>query len=353
MTGIDSRQPDRRSKPDDDHAEVAALGGVIRPYNFSRTNTNVDANAQMMFLVPTASPVLTYHGGALLTRSSIRVHILWYGAFSPAQQAAITDFVASFSGGAAAAGAQSPSVFSWWRNIAGLYRDSSQAPAASSFKLGAVASDPSCSLMGKKLADSDLAILVSKSISTPGFLPKPSPASSSSASASAIYAVFTAQDVLVEDFCMNSCGTHSSSTVGAGAGGARVPFLWVGNPATQCTGLCAWPYAVPQFGPPRPALSAPNGEAATDGMIINLALLLAGTVTNPFESGYFQGDASAPLEAGSSCQGIYGKGSYAGYPGQLLQDKDSGVSYNAVGANNRRFLLPALWNPTTQSCQPL
>ena len=130
----------------------------------------------------------------------------------------------------------------------------------------------------------------------------------------------------------------SSFPFGTGTGTAKVPFVWVGNPATQCPGLCAWPYALPQYGPPGPPLSPPNGEPATDGMIVNLALLLAGTVTNPFGTGYFQGDPDAPLEAGSACQGIYGAGSYPGYPGQLLQEKESGASYNALGANNRRFL---------------
>lgn len=85
-------------------------------------------------------------------------------------------------------------------------------------------------------------------------------------------------------------------------------------------------------------------------MVINLATLLAGTVTNPFGNGYFQGPKEAPLEAASACSGTYGKGAYPGYPGELLMDPKSGASYNAHGINGREYLLPALYDPTTSSC---
>ncbi|KAM1896099.1 hypothetical protein ACFX13_044775 [Malus domestica] len=88
-------------------------------------------------------------------------------------------------------------------------------------------------------------------------------------------------------------------------------------------------------------------------MVINLASLMAGTATNPFGNGYFQGLAEAPLEASSACPGIYGKGAYPGYAGDLLQDPTTGASYNANGANGRKYLLPALYNPATSSCSTL
>ncbi|KAH1081231.1 hypothetical protein J1N35_020992 [Gossypium stocksii] len=143
-----------------------------------------------------------------------------------------------------------------------------------------------------------------------------------------IYLVLTAKDVTVERFCMGSCGFHDSIFVG---GSTRVVFAHVGDPTVQCPGLCAWPYALPAYGPPGPALVAPNG-IGTDGMIINIAILLAGATTNPFKTGYFQGDALAPLEAVTA------------YPGALLVDKMSKASYNAYGANGRKFLLPATWD---------
>lgn len=59
-------------------------------------------------------------------------------------------------------------------------------------------------------------------------------------------------------------------------------------------------------------LVAPNGIGA-DGMVINIATILAGTASNPFKTGYFEGDALAPLEAITACLGIFGAGVYPGF----------------------------------------
>ncbi|KAJ9673872.1 hypothetical protein PVL29_023431 [Vitis rotundifolia] len=75
--------------------------------------------------------------------------------------------------------------------------------------------------------------------------------------------------------------------------------------------------------------------------------------TNPFGNGYFQGPAEAPLEAASACPGVYGKGAYPGYAGELLVDSVTGASFNAHGANGRKYLLPALYDPSTSSCSTL
>ncbi|KAI4307414.1 hypothetical protein L6164_030606 [Bauhinia variegata] len=88
-------------------------------------------------------------------------------------------------------------------------------------------------------------------------------------------------------------------------------------------------------------------------MVINLATVLAGTVTNPFDDGYFQGPASAPLEAVSACTGIFGDGAYPGYPGKVLVDKTTGASYNALGMHGRKYLLPAMWDPLVSKCKTL
>jgi len=92
---------------------------------------------------------------------------------------------------------------------------------------------------------------------------------------------------------------------------------------------------------------APNDNMGIDGMIINITTVLAGAVTNPFNSGYFQGDKGATLEAVSACPGMYGTGSYSGFPGNLLVDKTTGASDNGNGVNGRKFLLPAIWDPST------
>ncbi|KAH7439957.1 hypothetical protein KP509_04G084300 [Ceratopteris richardii] len=185
----------------------------------------------------------------------------------------------------------------------------------------------------------------------------PSPSSYGSESVATLYFVLTASDVVVERFCMNSCGFHDSTVTSVNPrishhSSLSMPYAWVGNPATQCPGLCAWPFAKPEYGPPTPPLLPPNQDIGMDGMMINIATILAGAATNPFNSGYFQGDPSAPLEASTACVGSFGPGSYPGYPGNLQADKRTKASYNVIGANRREYLLPAVWSPLTETCKP-
>lgn len=50
--------------------------------------------------------------------------------------------------------------------------------------------------------------------------------------------------------------------------------------------------------------------------------------------------------------GVYGKGSYPGYAGDLLVDSATGASYNAHGVDGRKYLLPALFDPSTSTGAP-
>ncbi|CAI0428618.1 unnamed protein product [Linum tenue] len=166
--------------------------------------------------------------------------------------------------------------------------------------------------------------------------------------------VITANDVVVDGFCRARCGNHgivpSLSKINGKSSSSRSVYVWVGNSETQCPGLCEWPFHEAANGPPSPVLVAPNGDAAMDGVVINLASLLAGAVTNPFGDGYFQGPKEAPLEAGSACPGVFGKGSHPGFAGDLLKDDKSGASYNANGIKGRKFLVPGLFDPATSTC---
>ncbi|KAF3788986.1 EXORDIUM protein [Nymphaea thermarum] len=54
------------------------------------------------------------------------------------------------------------------------------------------------------------------------------------------------------------------------------------------------------------------------GMIINIASMLPGIVTNTYKSAYFQGMASASLEAASACAGIHGKNAYPSLCGVVV-----------------------------------
>ncbi|PKA60520.1 hypothetical protein AXF42_Ash017926 [Apostasia shenzhenica] len=272
---------------------------------------------------------ITYHNGALLT-GPISVNLIWYGNFTASQRAIISDFIASLAVGGSQP-QRSPSVSSWW-DMTEKYFSLQSKHAPPRLTLGDQIFDGRCSL-GKSLKNADIASLAAK----PRW-PR------------AINVLLTADDVAVEGFCMSRCGTHGSSLRSESG---RFAYIWVGNSAVQCPGQCAWPFHQPVYGPQAPPLVAPNGDVGVDGMIINLASLITGTVTNPFGNGFFMGPAEAPLEVATACPGVYGSGAYPGYAGELLVDPATGASYNANGAHGRKFLLPAIFDPSTASCSTL
>lgn len=309
-------------------AAVLAAAGAVTP--------------QQLFLVSPAPLTLTNHHGQLLTGNH-SVNLLWYGRFTPAQRAVVADFLLSLSSPASSSG-PAPSVAQWWATTSRYH------PGAARLALGRQVLDPSLSL-GRRLTESSLASLAARLAPHRG----------------SVAVVVTAPDVLVDGFCVSRCGLHASSSAQqptrgrpaqsqarpARGGRGRFAYAWVGNAAEQCPGECAWPFHQPPYGPQAPPLVAPNADVGMDGVVINLATLLAGAVTNPYGGGFFQGPAEAPLEAVTACTGVFGAGAYPGYPGQLLVDAATGASYNAVGVAGRRFLLPAMWDPKTSQCSTL
>ncbi|CAO2211298.1 unnamed protein product [Urochloa humidicola] len=297
------------------------------------------ATPRQLFLVTQSPVTLTNHHGQLLT-ANYSVNLLWYGRFTPAQRAVVADFLLSLSSPPPAANSSSaaaaPSVAAWWATTARYH------PGAARLTLGRQVLDASLSL-GRRLSESSLAALASRLSPHRG----------------SVAVVVTAPDVLVDGFCLSHCGLHASATsspsaTGAARGGrGRFAYAWVGNAAEQCPGECAWPFHQPEYGPQAPPLVSPNADVGMDGVVINLATLLAGAVTNPYGGGFYQGPAEAPLEAVTACTGVFGAGAYPGYPGQLPVDAATGASYNAVGVAGRRFLLPAMWDPKTSQCSTL
>ncbi|KAL2612756.1 hypothetical protein R1flu_024448 [Riccia fluitans] len=311
---------------------AANVGPISSVLPFSH-HASTDGGAKPQRLVEPAPIILDYHNGPLLTqKGSIPVYILWYGRFSTTQKKILTDFFASFG-----TAQPKPSVSSWWKITSGY--TASGAPVAPSLKVVKQLADTKYS-KGKALKLTDLEALAVASL---GVFP---------ANPNGIIFIFTASDVDVESFCMNSCASHFATEATAATGNKNLPYVWVGNPGVKCPGLCAWPYAKPTYGPQVPPLVPPNGDVGLDGMVINTASMVAGTATNPFDTGYYQGDAGYPYEAATACQGTYGANAYPGYPGDLLVDSATGASYNAVGAGQRKFLLPALWDPKTLKCTP-
>ncbi|CAM0944056.1 unnamed protein product [Alopecurus aequalis] len=293
----------------------------------SLAHGSLGARRLMGLYTPQPSELLTYHNGTVL-RGAIPVSVLWYGHFTPAQKAVVSDFLLSLT---TATPAPTPSVSQWWNTINQLYLSKTKgAKASTQVAVAGQVSDDMCSL-GKSLKLSQFPALASKAKPRKG----------------GIALVLTAQDVAVEGFCMSRCGLHGSDAR------ARTAYVWAGNSASQCPGQCAWPFHKPVYGPQAPALVPPSGDVGMDGMVMNVASMVAGAVTNPFGDGFYQGPKGAALEAATACPGIYGSGAYPGYAGNLAVDATTGASYNANGAHGRKYLLPALFDPATSTCSTL
>ncbi|TVU45972.1 hypothetical protein EJB05_05482, partial [Eragrostis curvula] len=263
--------------------------------------------------------LVTYRNDAVLSGGDIPVSVLWYGRFSPAKKAIVTDFLLSLS-----AAAPEPSVSTWWSAIDRVHRSGEAVDKTARVVLAGQVSDEGCSL-GKRLELSQLPALAA--------MARP-------AKASGVALVLTAEDVAVEGFCVTRCGAHGSADARSTRAAA---YAWVGNPGTQCPGLCARPFL---HQPQAPALVVPpNGDAGMDGVVTNVASALVAAVTDPVG----EGDRAAPLDAaGKACPGAY-----PGYAGELLVDEATGARYNANGAHGRKYLLPAMFDPDTSSCNTL
>uniref|UniRef100_A0A0E0CRQ4 Phi-1-like phosphate-induced protein n=1 Tax=Oryza meridionalis TaxID=40149 RepID=A0A0E0CRQ4_9ORYZ len=313
------------------HAAIVLVSVLL----LCSAHPSAGARRLMELYKPPPSEQLTYHNGTVL-RGDIPVSVVWYGRFTPAQKAVVSDFLLSLT---VASPAPTPSVSQWWNTINQLYLSKAAAQGkngggggkiTTQVRLAGQLTDDQCSL-GKSLKLSQLPALAARA----------------KLKKSGIALVLTAQDVSVEGFCMSRCGTHASNAK------ARTAYVWVGNSATQCPGQCAWPFHQPVYGPHTPALVPPSGDVGMDGMVMNIASMVAGVVTNPFGDGFYQGPKEAPLEAATACPGVYGSGAYPGYAGNLAVDPATGASYNANGAHGRKYLLPALFDPTTSTCSTL
>jgi hypothetical protein len=314
---------------------MASSVALVVALVFTMAQLSAGSSRRLMELyVPPESDRLSYHQGAVLS-GDIPVSILWYGKFSAAQKSIVSDFLLSLT--SAPNGAATPSVGQWWGTIEQLYLSKAVTAAAN----GAAAGSTRV-LLGKQLTDEDCSHGTSLTLDQIEQL-----AARVGAKKGGVALVLTDEDVSVEGFCSSRCGRHGSSQDGEST------HIWVGNSVKQCPGHCAWPFAQPQHGPQGAPLVAPNGDVGMDGMVMVLATMVAGTVSNPHGDGYYQGPKGAGLEACTACSGVYGSGAYPGYAGNLLVDPTTGGSYNANGAGGKKYLLPALYDPATASCSTL
>ncbi|XP_057952766.1 protein EXORDIUM-like 3 [Malania oleifera] len=275
---------------------------------------------------------MTYHMGPVLT-DNITVHIIWYGQWAQSQKRIIRGFLSSIS----ATTVGRPSVAGWWRTVQ-LYTDQTGANISRTVVLGSEKNDRFYS-RGKSLTRLTVQSVIKSAVSA---RTRPLPVTQSG-----LYLVLTSPEVYVQDFCNNICGFHYFTF--PSLVGYTLPYAWVGNSEKLCPGVCAYPFAVPDYIPGLKALKSPNGDVGVDGMISVIAHEIAELATNPLVNAWYAGeDPIFPVEIADLCEGIYGTGGGGSYTGQLMSDRD-GATYNMNGVR-RRFLVQWVWNHIVSYC---
>ncbi|XP_027357020.1 protein EXORDIUM-like 1 [Abrus precatorius] len=265
---------------------------------------------------PEPTPALTHHGGRLLT-GHLSVGIVWYGPIPRAQKKAILSFLRSLKQNETAA-TDRPQVSSWW-NIVESYQTMAKVPTRGipniSVKVINQASDPNYSL-GKVVIKDFIKQLIPKA---------------TGGNPNALAIIVASKGVTVQDMCAGSCVQHGLID--------DQLYVAVGDPEEECP-ECAWPFAGTSGVPLKP----PSGDIGADTMVRLLAGGLAGAITNPFGDGFYAyGHGEQLVEATSKCSGVLATAT-------VPVDPVSGGSYNSVGDQGTKFLLPAIWDPKTSSC---
>ncbi|KAJ4951907.1 hypothetical protein NE237_028739 [Protea cynaroides] len=276
---------------------------------------------------------LKYHMGPVLT-NNITIHTIWYGRWQRSQKRIIRGFLNSFSD----VHAKHPSVAGWWKTVR-LYTDQTGANISHNVRLGEEKNDRFYS-HGKTFTRLSLQSIIKSAVTSKT---RPLPINPKGG----LYLLLTSNDVQVQDFCSSICGFHYFTF--PSIVGYTLPFAWVGNSATQCSGYCAYPFAVPSYIPGLKPVRSPNGDVGVDGMISVMAHEIAEVATNPLANAWYAGpDSSFPTEVADLCEGIYGTGGGGSYTGQTLEGED-GAAYNMNGGG-RRFLVQWVWNPVLNYC---
>ncbi|KAG5233021.1 phosphate-responsive family protein [Salix suchowensis] len=278
-----------------------------------------------------AAASITYHGGPLLT-GNLNLTLIWYGQFGRVHKNVIRAFVESLHYNAGAN--FQPQVSSWW-NVIESYQEVA-GKGGSPININVVKQVADLKYSAGKVVTGEFIQNVLQKVNTGG-------------DSSTIPVILTARDVKIQGLCFTKCSQHGM------LGGAQ-PYIVVGNPESECPGSCAWPFQKPDKGPLSITLNPPNGNLGADAMVIAFARALAEAVTNPYKSGFYQDKsdkANKTVEAASACWGIFGSGAFDGYTGKVRVDPDTGGGFNGHGSRGRKFLIPAVWNPKTNSCWTL
>ena len=279
---------------------------------------------------------MKYHMGPVLT-ANITVHTIWYGTWQLSQKKIIREFINSIS----AVNSRHPLISGWWSTVQ-LYTDKTGTNISRKVHLGQEKNDRFYSHR-KSLTRLAIQRMIKSAITARSKL-------LSMNARSGLYLLLTSDDVVVQDFYGQVCGFHYFTL--KSVVGYTLPFVWVGNFQKLCPGVCAYPFAVPDYIPGLKLLKSPNSDMGVDGMVSMIGHEIAELATNPLLNAWYGSgrgqDPSFKLEIAGLCEGIYGTSGGGSYTGQLLNGED-GAAFNMNGIR-RWFLVQWVWNRVVNYC---
>ncbi|XVF56563.1 hypothetical protein PTKIN_Ptkin06aG0131200 [Pterospermum kingtungense] len=286
----------------------------------------------------TSKPEITHHGGPLLS-GNLNLALIWYGNCGRVQKNIIRNFIKSLNSKDGDTNLQ-PQVSDWWK-VVGNYQ-----AAVPPLGQGPPAAGPTLPKITVKVVKqvSDNTYKYGKILTTVDFIPK-LVRDYTAGDPNIIPVIVTARDVTVQGLCTGKCADHGVVD--------NKPYIIVGNPETECPGACGWPFHEADTEPKAVVLQPPNANMAADAMVVAFATALADTVTNPLNTGFYEGVEVDPVGPALACRGIFGIGASPGNPGKVQTDPATGASFNAYGNKGKKFLLPAIWDPKNSTCWTL
>ncbi|KAL1211450.1 Protein EXORDIUM-like 6 [Cardamine amara subsp. amara] len=323
------------------------------------SSSSSSSSLSIITLLLLAPLCLSRESPVQIPNGTIDLSLLWYGNFTPVQKERVKDFIDSLNFDAKEG--LDPKVSAWWKivesylerfEVKDIYRHKkNNKTVAQRIKVKIVRSYVDEKMkFGKELTIGNSEKLVETAM---GNMSKVLPVVLLSAQVNA----------LGLGFCNGTCQRHALHAI-KGKKEAQ-PYIMVSNPAVQCPGVCAWPFHTADKGPRGMTYQPPSGEIGADALVIQLATGLADFASNPaltehlFKSettpynveGIATRDSSLYLvDPASKCKRVFGTGAFPGFTGRIRVDPITGGAFNSHGINHLKFLIPAVWDPKTQSC---
>ncbi|KAI5334848.1 hypothetical protein L3X38_024981 [Prunus dulcis] len=284
---------------------------------------------------------LSYHGGKLMTEP-VSVNILWFGTgWQESDREAIRTSVTSLTSSQyLVKDSEVPTLGNWWEIIR-QYGDSNNVPVTDRVDLGA-----ECFYTGPELNMTlDQVVYIGRSVfnksSIKGFDGNLNCHWLFEVNDNSIYHIVFSYTVMFLDSkeqrqLMDMCSGRFQLEVFAGL---KVNILWARAPqnaADQCSMLF---HGNSYLGPP-------NGDEKVDSLVGYMLANVAEEVTNQDGSGWISNDGSG-MTVSNSCASPFWRDN--GDP-PLFRDTEKNMSFNVVGLNGYRYIMPYVWDQKTRNC---